>query len=85
MKWELWKDNKGRESYLIAHKAADGIRQELPTSARVVWSCEVDSLYEADYKLARYKSNWIGLAFLKVRKTIDPKFRGKTYKEMGFE
>ena len=85
MKWELWKDHKDKEHYIIAHPYADPVRKKLPQNAKVIWSCEVSSPFEAQYQYLKYKGAWFRIILLRLEKIYKPGIYGETYKEMGWE
>ena len=86
MKWELWKDKIGRQAYIISHWRADSVRNGLSDGAKVIWSCDVDSEYEAREKYSAYqgyKFFWLR-AWLQFSKNELRKLK-RTYKELGWE
>ena len=84
-KTELWKDEDGNETYIIGHKFADSLRNELPENARVTWSCDVDSAFEAQYQHMKFKRYWISVAIMKIRSVFSSTYRGQTYEEQDWE
>ena len=86
MKWELWKDNNGKEIYIISHWTGDSERKKLSGSAKVIWYCDAESPYEAQAKYMEYK----GFKFIRFwwwlssKKSALNKLK-RTYKEEGWE
>ena len=85
MKWELWKDNEGNEQYIIAHPVADSTRKKLSEKAKVIWSCDASSQYDAQCKILKYQGAWLSLLVLKVKRILEPSGYKQTYKDIGWE
>ena len=85
MKWELWKDQEGNGQYIIAHPCADSLRMKLPDNSKVVWSCDANSPYDAQYQYLKYQGAWFRLLLLRIDRALKPANYKSTYKEMGWE
>ena len=55
MKHELWEDNNGKEyTFCSAEHEEDGARELLSKDAKLIWTCEAESHFEAMTKYYEY-------------------------------
>ena len=78
MKHELWMDEEELGTFCLAGKHGNGARKLLEPTAKLVWSCEAESHFEAMTKYYEYMG-W-------GQYTTDyPEQDKKTYTELGWE
>jgi len=54
MKYELWEEDEGEQTFCIEGSGGDSARRLLGASAKLVWSCEAESHSEAMTKYYIY-------------------------------
>ncbi|PCH65356.1 MAG: hypothetical protein COC04_02165 [Gammaproteobacteria bacterium] len=78
MKHELWVESEDEQTFCMSGKQGESARKLLEPNAKLVWTCEASSHFEAMTKYyvymdwGEYKSDY-------------PEEDGKTYRELGWE
>ena len=78
MKHELWIDDEGLGSFMLAGPHGDDARALLEKNSKLVWTCEAQSHFEAMTKYYEYM-DW------GVYTTDFPEIDKETYKSRGWE
>lgn len=78
MKHELWVEDEGEQTFCLAGPHGDSARALLAPGARLVWSCEAPSHFEAMAKYYQYMG-WGSY------RSDYPEIDKRTYKELGWE
>lgn len=78
MKHELWVEAEDSQTFCLAGPHGDGARALLGKDAKLVWTCEASSYFEAMTKYYAYM-DW------GEYETDFPQQDNKTYKELGWE
>ena len=77
MKHELWIENEDEQAFCLSGPRGDGARNLLETGAKLIWTCEASSNFEAMTKYYEYMG-W-------GEYTTDfPEHDKKTYAELGW-
>ena len=81
MKWYLYEDSNGKQIYAREHYATDRLIQEkLSEDARIVWSCDAKSPFDAQAKYAEY----LGFKYFRLWHTLKAivTFKYKEHREL---
>ena len=78
MKHDLWKENEYEQTFCLSGPDGDQARALLSKSAKLIWTCEASSYFEAMQKYYKFM-DW------GEYKTDYPEHDKKTYKELGIE
>ena len=78
MKHELWVENEEEQTFCLAGPHGDGARKLLSAEAKLVWSCEAVSHFEAMQKYYQYMGWGEYISDF-------PELDKKTYSELGWE
>lgn len=67
MKWYLYEDSNGKQIYAMEHFAAKRlVEDKLLDDARIIWSCDAESPFDAQAKHAEYQ----GFKFFRFWRTL---------------
>lgn len=78
MKHEFWIESEGEQTFCMSGEKGEGARNLLEPNAKLAWTCEASSHFEAMTKYYEYM-NW------GEYKSDYPEEDKKTYSELGWE